>query len=81
MDLNMASTIKLCLADDVMYNVTDEETSTGLWSRLETLYMTKSLSNKLYLKKKLYGATHERWDNGVGAFILLQQDHQRASSC
>ena len=28
--------------------------ATGLWSRLETLYMTKSLSNKLYLKKQLY---------------------------
>ena len=25
-----------------------------MWSRLKTLYMTKSLSNKLYLKKQLY---------------------------
>ena len=33
----------------------DEETITGLWSRLETLYITKNLSNKLYLKKQLYG--------------------------
>ena len=32
----------------------DEETVTGLWSRLDTSYMTKSLSNKLYLKKQLY---------------------------
>jgi len=38
-----------------MYNVMDEEKATGLWSRLETLYLTKSLSNKLYLKKQLYG--------------------------
>ena len=37
-----------------MYNVMNEETATELWSRLETLYMTKSLSNKLYLKKQLY---------------------------
>jgi len=55
MDLKAASTIQLCLVDKVMYNVIDEETVTGLWSRLETLYMTKSLSNKLYLKKQLYG--------------------------
>ena len=41
----------LYLTDDVIYNVMDEETATRLWSRLETLYMTKSLSNKLYLKK------------------------------
>ncbi|GJZ23670.1 retrovirus-related pol polyprotein from transposon TNT 1-94, partial [Tanacetum coccineum] len=26
----------------------------GVWPKLETLYMTKSLANKLYLKKKLY---------------------------
>jgi len=32
----------------------DEETITNLWSRLKMLYMTKSLSNKLYLKKQLY---------------------------
>jgi len=51
MDLKAASTIYLCLADEVIYDVMDEETAIGLWSRLETLYMTKSLSNKLYLMK------------------------------
>jgi len=54
LDLKAASTIQLCLADEVMYNVMDEETTTGLWSMLEILYMIKSLSNKLYLKKQLY---------------------------
>jgi len=38
-----------------MCNIIDEETVKGLWSRLETLYMTKSLSKKVYLKKRLYG--------------------------
>ena len=51
MDLKAANTIQLCLVDEVMYNVMDEEMATRFWSRLETLYMTKSLSNKLYLKK------------------------------
>ena len=37
-----------------MYNVMDEEMATSLWSSLEMLYMTKNLSNKLYLKKQLY---------------------------
>jgi len=55
MDLKMASTIQLYLADEVMYNMMDEETTTRVWSRLEILYMMKSLSNKLYLKKQLYG--------------------------
>jgi len=35
--------------------VMNEEMVTRLWSRLETLYIMKSLSNKLYLKKQLYG--------------------------
>jgi len=43
------------LQNKVIYNMIDEETVTGLWSTLEILYMTKSLSNKLYLKKQLYG--------------------------
>jgi len=54
MDLKAASTIQLYLADEVMYDVMDKETTTRLCSRLETLYITKSLSNKLYLKKQLY---------------------------
>ena len=37
-----------------MYNVMDEETAPELRSRLETLYMTKNLSYKLYFKKQLY---------------------------
>jgi len=51
MDLKAASMIQLCLADEVMYKVMDEEMATRLWLRLEMLYMMKSLSNKLYLKK------------------------------
>ena len=29
-DLKAANTIQLCLADEIMYNVMDEETATGL---------------------------------------------------
>jgi len=54
MDLKAGRTIQLCLADEVMYNVMVKEMATGLWSRLEILYMMKSLSNKMYLKKQLY---------------------------
>ncbi|GJV01823.1 hypothetical protein Tco_1335392 [Tanacetum coccineum] len=38
----------------VLREVTGETTAAGVWSKLETLYMIKSLANKLYLKKKLY---------------------------
>src|SRR5436190_6822526 len=54
MDYRARAIIILCLSDEVLYNVMNEETTAGLWSRLESLYMTKSLSNKLYTKKQLY---------------------------
>ncbi|GKE52109.1 hypothetical protein Tco_1487265 [Tanacetum coccineum] len=48
------SAMILCLGNKVLREVTGEKTAAGVWSKLETLYMTKSLANKLYLKKKLY---------------------------
>ncbi|GKB34754.1 retrovirus-related pol polyprotein from transposon TNT 1-94 [Tanacetum coccineum] len=41
-------------AMEVLREVTGKTTAAGVWSKLKTLYMTKSMSNKLYLKKKLY---------------------------
>ena len=52
MAVKVACTIESCLADEVMYNIMDENSTSRLWSKLESLYMTKS--NKLYLKKQLY---------------------------
>ncbi|GJV60257.1 retrovirus-related pol polyprotein from transposon TNT 1-94 [Tanacetum coccineum] len=48
------SHVVLCLGNKVLREVIKEKTATRVWSKLETLYMTKSLANKLYLKKKLY---------------------------
>lgn len=48
------STIMLCLADDIITEVAEEETASGLWLKLESLYMTKSLTNKLLLKQRLF---------------------------
>ncbi|GKC42103.1 retrovirus-related pol polyprotein from transposon TNT 1-94 [Tanacetum coccineum] len=48
------SAVILCLGNKVLREITRETTAAGVWSKLETLYMTKSLANKLYLKKKLY---------------------------
>nr|GEX87323.1 hypothetical protein [Tanacetum cinerariifolium] len=44
----------LCLSNKVLREVTVDMTAVEVWSKLETLYMTKSLANKLCLKKKLY---------------------------
>ena len=41
--------------DEEMYHVMDEESSAAIWLKLESWYMSKSLTNKLLIKKKLYG--------------------------
>ncbi|GJY86231.1 retrovirus-related pol polyprotein from transposon TNT 1-94 [Tanacetum coccineum] len=48
------STLILCLGDRVLREVTKETSVVGIWTKLTSLYMTKSLANRLYLKKKLY---------------------------
>ena len=53
--MRVVSTIRMCLAEEVMYHVMDEESPVTIWLKLESWYMSKSLTNKLLLKKKLYG--------------------------
>ena len=45
----------MCLADEVIYHVMDEESPATIWLKLQSRYISKSLTNKLLLKKKLYG--------------------------
>jgi hypothetical protein len=54
MDARALSAIRLCLVDDVLFNIVLKKTTVGLWTKLESLYMTKSLTNKIYLKRQLY---------------------------
>ena len=48
-DFGVKATIILYLSDEVLYKVMNEKTTVGLWCRLESLYMTKNLSNKLFM--------------------------------
>ncbi|GJU87436.1 retrovirus-related pol polyprotein from transposon TNT 1-94 [Tanacetum coccineum] len=48
------SALLLCLDNKVLREVNKEDSAAGVWLKLESLYMTKSLANKLYLKKKLF---------------------------
>ncbi|KAL6124038.1 hypothetical protein ACLB2K_076554 [Fragaria x ananassa] len=64
------STILLCLADDIITEVAEEETAAGLWLKLESLYMTKSLTNKLLLKRRLFSLRMKR-GSGQKQWVLL----------
>jgi hypothetical protein len=46
--------ILLSHSDEVLREVADEGTTTGLWKKLESLYMKKSLTNRLFMKQQLY---------------------------
>lgn len=48
------STLILCLADRILREVSKEKSAAAIWVKLESLYMTKSLANRLHLKQKLY---------------------------
>ena len=37
-----------------MFNIVGEDTTLGLWTKLESLYMMKSLMSIIYLKRQLY---------------------------
>ena len=37
-----------------LFNIVGEESTTGLWNILESLYMKMSLTNKIFLKRQLY---------------------------
>ncbi|GKD01065.1 retrovirus-related pol polyprotein from transposon TNT 1-94 [Tanacetum coccineum] len=48
------SALLLCLDNKVLREVNKEDSAASVRLKLKTLYMTKSLANKLYLKKKLF---------------------------
>jgi hypothetical protein len=53
-DERALSAIQLSLSFDVLREVMHENSTATLWKKLEELYMTKSLTNKLRLKERLY---------------------------
>ena len=53
-DMKALTLIQLSLSNEVLREVAKEETMLGLWLKLECLYMTKSVTNRLLLKSKLH---------------------------
>ncbi|MFQ6663316.1 hypothetical protein Gotur_030888 [Gossypium turneri] len=54
-----------------------EKTSSALWKRLETLYVTKSLANRLVLKQRLFTFRINKGEllrEHISQFITLLND-------
>ncbi|KAG8492272.1 hypothetical protein CXB51_009917 [Gossypium anomalum] len=54
LDEKALSAIQLCLANTVLQEVLVKKTLSALWKRLDTLYATKSLANRLVLKQHIF---------------------------
>ena len=53
-DSKALSAIQLCFSKEVLGEVVKETTTKGIWDKLESLYMAKSVTNRLLLKSRLY---------------------------
>ncbi|XP_039173886.1 uncharacterized protein LOC120296233 [Eucalyptus grandis] len=53
-DRRVRDLVWLCLADNILINVTSYKTAKDLWTKLENLYQSKLFVNKLFLWKRLY---------------------------
>ncbi|MFQ6660834.1 hypothetical protein Gotur_029207 [Gossypium turneri] len=68
---------KLCLTNTLLQKVLMEKTSSALWKRLETLYTTKSLANRLVLKQRLFTFCMNEGEllkDHISQFITLLND-------
>ena len=61
LETRASSTIRMCLTDEVMYHVMDEKSPASIWLILESQYTSKSLMNKLFLRRSCIVL---RWKRG-----------------
>jgi hypothetical protein len=74
LDRKAKSTIRLCLSDSILLNVSEEATAKDLWEKLGKLYHSKSLVNNLFLRKKLYNVRMRDGDSvaeNLNAFNIV----------
>lgn len=54
MEVVAFSIIWMCLADTMNYDMVNEKTTHGLGLKLESLFMSNNVTNKLFMKCDLY---------------------------
>ncbi|KAK8914556.1 hypothetical protein KSP39_PZI024197 [Platanthera zijinensis] len=63
LDEKATSTIRMCVADQVLFNIGTKETAVELWEKLERLYLAKSVTTRLLLKQRLYALKMQEGGN------------------
>ena len=54
LEIRAISTIRLSLTLEIKYSVLNEKSRSDLWEKLKKIYMSKSLTSRLYLNKQLF---------------------------
>jgi hypothetical protein len=82
LDARALNTIRLCLADEVLFSIVEETKTKGLWTKPESLYMTTNLSNIIFLKRQLYSLRMKKNTIDYDTFVgdLLSEKMRRRSS-
>ncbi|GJV51798.1 retrovirus-related pol polyprotein from transposon TNT 1-94 [Tanacetum coccineum] len=68
------SAVILCLGNKVLREVTGETTATGVWTKLETFYMTKSLAT--LNSKEIKERSKAKGDDGEGLYVRGRTDRR-----
>lgn len=63
MKAKAVATNRLCLANDAMYHIMNGKSLAIIWLNLKSQYMSKSLTNKVHVKQKLYGLKMSKGSN------------------
>ena len=69
--------IILHLSDQILKKVVKEKSAAEMWMKLEQLYMTKALPNRIYLKQRFYGFKMDETktiDENIDDFTKLVAD-------
>lgn len=70
------------MSDEVLRETTKKKIASGLWIKLEELFLKKSLAKRLYIKKKLYTFSMKQRTtikNLLEEFIKLIMDLENVS--
>ena len=51
-DLRTRSLLGTCVSDSILRKIMNEPTALGMWKEMEKIYQTRSLPNRIYLKKQ-----------------------------
>ena len=76
------SSLILGLGDKVLREVKKEKTAAEIWKRLDSLYQSKAVPNRLYLKQRLFGFRmdeHKSLKDNKNEFLKIIQDLESIS--